>query len=642
MNLPRKHRHLPYVRRSTAGGRGNVWEAADRLVPMSFAVGSESRPFQVDLHGVVDLLSRHIYSGPQVYLRELIQNGRDAIASRHELEGPGRWEIRIFPITAENPVFRLDDDGVGLNADEMGQLLATVGSSSKRDIFDLPREDRLGQFGIGLLSCFMIADEIEVLSRKAGESAVRWLGSAAGTFSVTVLDDVDLPVGTSVRLRPRGDEAEWCSHKKVTELATRFAQYLPVPILIANDSGGFDAINRAPVFALTGEARGEQRNEILELGTQLLGARPLDVIELGGPSTGTRGTAYILPYAPPPSARAAHAVYLGGMLVDERNQDLLPEWAFFVRAVVDSNGLKPTASRESLVADESLGVTREELGAALRAWIMRVGISAPHKLAEFVSIHQLGLKSLVAHDDELASFLTRWLSVETTAGRMSIADLVADQKHIRYTESLDEFRQIAAIVPAEDPVVNGGYVYDAEIIRRLPFLYEGVSVDKVELASLLDSLAVPALAERAAVLEFEQRASAVLVSFDVKVGVRSFAPSDVSALYLADDAVLRGMQRSAARRVASSLWNDVLAKAEKSQRAATEINGQLAKATLCANWDNSLIRTLAKSTDEAVFNRTIKLLYVQAMLAAHLPLGVAQRNLLSESLGDLVQLSLNH
>ncbi|WP_449371934.1 ATP-binding protein [Arthrobacter psychrolactophilus] len=150
---------------------------------MSFALESESRPFQVDLHGVVDLLSRHIYSGPQVYLRELLQNGRDAISSRRELAGSGTpGQMRIFPVTAENPVFRLDDDGVGLNADEMGQLLATVGRSSKRDIFDLPREDRLGQFGIGLLSCFMVADEIEVLSRKDGESAVRWRGSASGPF----------------------------------------------------------------------------------------------------------------------------------------------------------------------------------------------------------------------------------------------------------------------------------------------------------------------------------------------------------------------------------------------------------------------------------------------------------------------------
>ncbi|AIY03369.1 hypothetical protein ART_3770 [Arthrobacter sp. PAMC 25486] len=614
---------------------------------MSSAVGSQTRPFQVDLHGVVDLLSRHIYSGPQVYLRELIQNGRDAIVARRLAEGAegaessGRREIRIFPSSPDNPEFRVDDDGIGLNVDEVAQLLATVGRSSKRDLFELPRQDLLGQFGIGLLSCFMVADEIEVVSRKAGESAVRWVGSASGTFSVSVLDGVDLPVGTSVKLRPRADDAELCTRKTVTELATRYARYLPVPILVADGTGGFDTINRPSLFILAGEERAERRSELLELGTELIGARPLDAIELSGPSTGTRGTAYILPFTPPPSARAAHAVYLGGMLVDEHSQDLLPEWAFFVRAVVDSTGLKPTASRESLVADESLEMTRTELGAALRAWIIRMGAANPNKLAEFVSIHHLGLKSLVAHDDELASFLTRWLSVETTAGRMTIEELVSRQKHIRYTESMEEFRQIAAMVPAEDPVVNGGYVYDTEIIRRLPFLFDGTSVEKVALAALLNSLAVPALAERAAVLEFEQRASAVLKPFDVQVNVRNFAPVEVSALYLADEAVLRGMHRSAARRVANSLWSGVLAKAEKSLEAATEHNHQLAQATLCANWDNPLIRTLAKSSDGAVFNRTIKLLYVQAMLGAHQPLGAAQRSLLTESLNDLVQLSMS-
>lgn len=622
--------------------------AADRMVPMSSAVGSAARPFQVDLHGVVDLLSRHIYSGPQVYLRELIQNGRDAIVERRnsaagEAEGSaGRWEIRIFPSSPDNPEFRIDDDGVGLNADDVAQLLATVGRSSKRDLFDMPRQDLLGQFGIGLLSCFMVADEIVVVSRKAGESAVRWVGSAAGTFSVTVLDGDELPVGTSVKLRPRADDAELCGRKKVAELATRYAQYLPVPILIADGTGGFDTINQPPVFALAGDERTEHRSALMELGTALIGARPLDAIELGSPATGTRGTAFILPFTPPPSARPAHAVYLGGMLVDERSQDLLPEWAFFARSVVDSTGLKPTASRESLVADEALEVTRTELGAALRAWVIRMGAGNPNKLAEFVAIHHLGLKSLVAYDDELASFLTRWLSVETTAGRMTIEELVSRQKHIRYTESMEEFRQIAAIVPTESPVVNGGYVYDAEIIRRLPFLFDGTSVEKVALASLLDSLAVPALAQRAPVLAFEQRASAVLKSFDVQVSVRSFAPADVSALYLADDAVLRGMQRSAARRVSNSLWNGVLAKAEKSREAAVDLNNQMAKATLCANWDNPLIRTLAQSPDEAVFNRTMKLLYVQAMLAAHLPLGAAQRSLLTESLSDLVQLSVSH
>ena len=79
----------------------------------------------------------------------------------------GGGNVRIRPYSEASGEFVLTDDGVGLTIDEVTELLATVGRSSKRDIFDLPRQDYLGQFGIGLLSCFMVADEIRIYSRSA-------------------------------------------------------------------------------------------------------------------------------------------------------------------------------------------------------------------------------------------------------------------------------------------------------------------------------------------------------------------------------------------------------------------------------------------------------------------------------------------
>ena len=90
------------------------------------------KPFQVDLHGVVDLLSRHIYSSPRVYLRELLQNGVDAITARREFAGPDgaeAWGIRITPASDDSARFTLVDDGIGLTLDEVTELLATVGLS---------------------------------------------------------------------------------------------------------------------------------------------------------------------------------------------------------------------------------------------------------------------------------------------------------------------------------------------------------------------------------------------------------------------------------------------------------------------------------------------------------------------------------
>ncbi len=110
-----------------------------------------SQQFQVDLRGIVDLLSRHIYSGPRVFLRELMQNACDAITARAEFEastspaGMPRQSsgIRITPLSDRSDEFIVRDDGIGLTASEVTDLLATVGRSSKRDIFDLPRSDFL-------------------------------------------------------------------------------------------------------------------------------------------------------------------------------------------------------------------------------------------------------------------------------------------------------------------------------------------------------------------------------------------------------------------------------------------------------------------------------------------------------------------
>ena len=213
------------------------------------ASDDDLQAFQVDLRGVVDLLSRHIYSSPRVYLRELLQNGRDAITARGELEGTieGRG-IRISPIDANNDEFVMRDDGVGLTADEMVELLSTVGRSSKRDIFDLPRSDYLGQFGIGLLSCFMVAERIVIRSRSArGGAGVEWVGNGDGTFSVREVDD-ELPIGTSVHLSPRFDQAELLSTASVLSLAGTFGEYLPVPVRVDLPGGGSELITHEPAF----------------------------------------------------------------------------------------------------------------------------------------------------------------------------------------------------------------------------------------------------------------------------------------------------------------------------------------------------------------------------------------------------------
>ena len=128
---------------------------------------SDEHKFQVDLGGIIDLLSNHLYSGPEVFLRELLQNAVDAITARGLIESGHVGSVQFETIQGKGrlpPTLVVEDNGIGLTSEEIHQFLSTIGRSSKRESLD--RDDFIGQFGIGLLSCFVVADEITLITRR--------------------------------------------------------------------------------------------------------------------------------------------------------------------------------------------------------------------------------------------------------------------------------------------------------------------------------------------------------------------------------------------------------------------------------------------------------------------------------------------
>lgn len=647
---------------------------------MSFSAEPASaaqRPFQVNLQAVVELLSRNIYSHPSVYLRELIQNGRDAVQSRIESGGLSRDEglISITPTSTDQPELIVRDNGVGMHREEVARLLATVGQSSKRDIFDLPRTDRLGQFGIGLLSCFMIADSIVVDTRPAEGEPSRWVGRSDGTFSVSDLEGPEadeLPVGTTVRLRPRGEERELTTYQRVWELAVEFAEFLPVTVEVLGPPGTDRYVNRTIPYqagltsTVSGDVvRAEEASELLalaenadlellrEYGAELLGEEPLAVIALDVPQTHTRGTAFVLPFQPSPGARQGTRAYLGGLLVGESVPDLLPEWAFFVRVVLDSTGLTPTASREGFVNDEALALTTRTIASQLKAWIMTLADQDRMGLQQFLGIHDLALRSLAKHDEELARIVLPHLTFETSQGRMLLRDVVAKDPRVRFAASTEEFRQIAAVIPPGQLVVNAGYVYESDLMAMVPAALPGARTERVQVHDAIAEFnRVPSRdAERAKAVE--KLAAEALWGLECDVEVKVFTPEDVSALYVVDPHLLRSMELRRLEESTDGFWGDLMreisdpvtpgdAQGPFSESIAEHGNvpGMSQPfATLVLNWNSPLVKTLAAATDPLIASRTIRLLYVQAILAGHNPLRPADRALLNESLADMLSLS---
>ncbi|MBO0869971.1 MAG: HSP90 family protein [Micromonosporaceae bacterium] len=580
--------------------------------------------FQVDLRGLVDLLSHHLYTSPRVYARELLQNAVDAITARRQIDPAapaGSVEIEPMP----DGSLRVHDNGIGLSEPEVHTFLASVGRTSKRDELGLARQDFLGQFGIGLLACFMVAESIDVTTRSArGGDPVRWTGYGDGRYTIepAVRDEP----GTTIALRPRPGCEQWLA--EVEQLTRSYGHLLPVAVTLrpagTGPAGTLLTGTLLTEPAAPWEATGARRRDsLLEYGTQLLGSRPLDVLDLAVPEADLRGVGFVLA-VPSATDGGGHRVYLKRMLLSEDAGKLLPEWAFFVRCVVDTGMLRPTASREALHEDDLLASTRQALGDQVRTWLLDLSATNPDRLAAFLRVHHLGVKALAVRDDEMLRLVEAWLPMETSRGQMPLRAFRQGTSTVRYVSTVEEFRSLAAIAAAAGtPIVNAGYAYDTEILERLPRIDPRVTVrclDPGELAARFEHVP-PGL--EATLAGFLDAAGATLAGLGCVPLVRQFDPVTVPALYLvSQDARSQDQLR---REVDGSdpLWTDVLSAFQD-----VEVDH---RPQLVLNWRHPLVRRIAGYPPGPLLRHAVEALYGQALLAGHHPLRAADEAALNRS-----------
>ena len=574
-----------------------------------------NRTFQVDLRGVVDLLSHHLYASPRVYLRELLQNGMDAITARR-VGAPGtpaRIAIATPEVTGDGTL-RVADSGIGLTAAQVHELLATIGRSSKRDDLGFARHEFLGQFGIGLLSCFLVADEIRVDTRAAGSAPVRWTGYSDGRYEVGAGDAAE--IGTTVTLVPRRGSEELVSASTVVELARLYGSLLPATVTVATTAGVVVTTDGVPPW--------EQPDGLHAYCQRVFGFEPLDVIDLAVPEAGLRGVAFVLPQPTSPAARAGHRVYLKRMLLAEGAEGLLPEWAFFARCVVDASELKPTASREALYEDGLLESTRDALGDQLRGWLVGLATADPRRLAEFLEIHNLGVKALALHDDEMLRLVEEWWPMETNVGRMTLAEFRERHGLIRYTTKVDEFRQLASVASAQDlPLVNGGYIYESEIIERLPAIDRTALIERLEPSDLTTRFDVLDPGVELALRPLLAQAERALDRLGCEVVIRAYEPAALPALYLVNRSAAFAAELRATRERVDDVWAGVL-------DALADTAGD-ERPQLVLNHRNPLVRRITALDDPVLIRLAVQALYGQALLLGYHPIRPADAAALNSS-----------
>lgn len=577
--------------------------------------------FRVDLRGIVDILSHHLYSSPRVYLRELIQNARDAVVARQVIEPGSPTEI-VIEVDESSSVVVVRDHGIGLTEDEMRTVLATIGASSKREDFTQTRQQYLGQFGIGLLSCFLVADRIEVRSRSArtpDAPTLSWVGSSDGTFTISPAGTPLPAAGTEVRVSARADDREWVDGQRVRLLAQRFAGLLDLPVALSRGAGRPAEVISAqapPWRASAGEAAEWCRRE--------LGFTPLATLPIDVPAAGIVGLAYIADSPGRVGSRRGDTVYSRGMFVADDNVQLVPSWAYFVRLVVEAGDLPLTASRESLQDSLTVGEVKRQVGLCIRQGIERFAASDPGGFARFLDVHAKGLLAMAVTDADILELVVRNVAWETNEGSMTLEQVVRVAGSVRYTTSMTDFTAFAPILRARGIVlVNGSYVYGPEILRLVTERRGHLGQLRVfDARTFVDDLPGPG-PDDANARGLDEHARPVLDRLGVDLDLRDFAPASVPVVFVGARGALDG---GADAEGADDPWAELLSGAA----------ARAARPRLVVNVSSTTVRALAQLRDPRVREEAVTGLYVIGLLTAGEKLDERHGRLLDSALQALI------
>lgn len=579
--------------------------------------------FQVDLKGLIRLLSENLYTNDSVFLRELLQNCVDAIAARSLLSGEeedAKITVR-YSTGSSGTILEFQDNGIGLTEDELHQFLSVIGQSSKRG--EQARGSFIGQFGIGLLSCFLVSSQIEVLTCSARDGSMhRWVGHSDGNYSVSESDVSIGGPGTLVRLRLSGAAIRQFDAATIQKSLTEYGFLLEIPIIF-EDGGSARTLNCHPVpwrQALC------TRGDILEFGEQVFGESFLDAIPLEG--EGLKGYAYLSQKETGVGARPVQKIFLKHMLLTENGKGLIPDWAVFVRCIVDADDLTPTASREGFQHDSKLSRARVQIEKCILDYLIALTQYDTQMLRQITSIHNVALKAFALENDRIFKMLFPFLLFQTNKKQLTGAQILnaAKRMPVYYAAHVDDYRRVAPLLTGGSLLINAGYIYDASILTRLPRFFSKAPI-KPFTDREIESLFSKADGEQEASLSFAlQMASEALEPYQCRPVLRRFAPKALPALYAeGDDGFLQsGFSGGGDFSSFFESFNDF--EPEEQFSAVLYLNG-----------DNALIKTLEQVTSGEVLYAVAQILYIQARLAGHYMVGERELDSMSSNLKILLE-----
>ncbi|MBD5533245.1 MAG: HSP90 family protein [Lachnospiraceae bacterium] len=586
--------------------------------------------FKVDLKGIIRLLSDSLYSSDKVFLRELLQNAADAIDARKKADpsyaqgAEGRITV-TYRQKKGGAQLIFTDNGIGMTREEIRSFLSVIGQSSKRSD-DAVRNSFIGQFGIGILSCFLVTNEIKVLTRSVTEEKpCQWIGKSDGSYAVTE-SKKQMEPGTQVYVELTGAKYEFFSEQEIINDLSEYGFLLRIPIC-------FDGENQKKILndnVIPWRRQLSMADEIMSFGEQVFEETFFDVIPLNG--GGINGYAYISTRQVSANTAAQHKIYLKNMYVTDDGRDLIPKWAFFTRCIVNFNDLTPTASREGFTKNHKLLEARNQIEKCMFDYFVLLSEMDVRKLKHITLVHNVAIKSLVMENDQIFKLFFPFLTFPTSQGTLTGFQIVNASKTVpvNYCVEIDDFRRLCPLLEGtKSLLVNGGYIYDAGILQKLPKYYKNVKIAVFDTGSYENLLADPPEEFKAKMEGFRYFAEQGLTNVHCGVSFKSFAPGSLQALFVPGEDVVFDQALDAGG-FSGFFENFDFGDADKTA------NGN----KLYLNSANSFIQSLSQIHEEELAKNIIQVIYIQALLAGHYTLGGGELELMNKSLQKLMEYAL--
>ncbi len=433
---------------------------------------------EVNLNGLIEVLSKHLYSTPVVAVRELVQNGHDAIVRRRieQPDAPKDNQIRVVADVAKSTI-TITDTGAGLTESEIHGFLATVGVGYTRMLRQQDDNTGLiGMFGLGFLSAFVLAKEVTVLTTSWQTPDQSWKYHSTDGQKYTVTPHQSSETGTQVILTLKEEYSHLASNNLLNRVLSRYCILLHEPVYVGDASEPVNKLQPpwrevAPEGVTMHRALVQRKN--LAFAAQFESSfEPICTIPVvpAGMSDAV-GILWIQDGATYGTSDNRNlSLFLRGMLLDDEARELLPPWAGFIGGVIESSKLTPTASREDLQRDETWVAVQEALKEALISGLSDLAQNQPEIWRRVLMRHNEALLGAALCDDRLFDLLKDRLQVPTSKGALLVKDLrVNNSIHILLSRDGGFEEMLFHIL--QRPVARGDRYAVVPFLRRWALLY---------------------------------------------------------------------------------------------------------------------------------------------------------------------------